>query len=297
MTRPIPPEEILRLSPADANQLLDRLEAGVPQHPSVVEIPLGPPSPAIVFGDTHGDWRSSAAPVEVFLQAPAERRLIGLGDYVDRAPADCGEGSVANALLLLQLAERYPREVLLLQGNHETVRRVPALPHDLPEEVDQLWGPESERYERILGLLERGPLAATSGSGVYFAHAGFPRGAPDDWRRRLESPTDDTLIDVTWSDIGASRIQRGLGLPFTELEMDRFLREAGCRVFLRGHDPDVNGRPVFHDHALTLHTTRYYERFGGVTFAEVPMDRPVRSTADVTIRHAPSEGRSYPVPG
>jgi hypothetical protein len=296
MTALLRPEEILQLSPPEADELLDRLEAGVPQHPGLVELPLGSPGTGVVFGDTHGDWRSTAGPVERFLEAPLERRLIGLGDYVDRSPPDCGEGSVANALWLLGLAAEYPQRVLLIQGNHETVRRVPALPHDLPEEVDQLWGPDADRYERILGLLERGPLAALTGSGVYLAHGGFPRGPPDDWRARFDRPTDDTIIDVTWSDIGASRIQRGLGAPITELELERFLKLADCRVFLRGHDPDVTGRPVFHDRSLTLHTTRYYERYGGVVFALMPLDRPVRSTQDLTVEHAASQGQRYPAP-
>jgi hypothetical protein len=290
------PEEILGLSPEDADGLLDRLEAEVPGRPRLVRLAAEGVTSAVVFGDTHGDWRSTRAPIDRFLAAPTATYLIGLGDYVDRAPPDCGEGSVANALWLLQLAAAYPDRVYLLTGNHETVRRIPALPHSLPEEVDQLWGPDDERYYRLLGLLERGPLAAITGNGAYLAHGGFPRGQPDDWERRLSEGSDDVFLDVTWSDCAPSRIARGVLTPFDEAELDAFLARAGCTVFLRGHDPDVTGRPLFHGHCLTLHTTRYYQRYGGVIYAVVPMGRPLRDTTDLEVVHAPSEGQRFPEP-
>ena len=203
---------------------------------------------------------------------------------------------MANALWLLGLVAWYPERVFLIVGNHDVARRIPALPHDLPEEVDQLWGPDATRYTRILGLLERGPLAMTTESGVYLAHAGFPRGPPPDWRDRLASGSEETLLDLTWSDCAASRVDRGISTPFAEPELERFLDLAGCRVFLRGHDANLAGRPIYHQRLLTLHTTRYYERFGGVIFASFPLDRPVTSTDDLTVDHAPSEGQQFPEP-
>jgi len=290
-----PPEAILALNSSDADALLDRLEAEVPAHRRLVEIGAIPFSEAIVFGDSHGDWRSTRAPVDRFLSTPGSV-LIGLGDYVDRAPDDCGEGSVANALWLLELAARFPDRVFLIAGNHDLARRIPALPHDLPEEVDQLWGPEPDRYLRLLGLLERGPLAIRTESGVYLAHAGFPRRAPDDWEERLRAASDETLLDLTWTDCAASRVDRGVSTPFEEPELARFLELARCRVFLRGHDPNLTGRRIYHGRLLTFHTTRLYERFGGVIFGRFPLDRPVRSADDVAVEHAPSEGHEYPIP-
>ena len=296
MVELLEPAAILSLDADGADELLDRLEADVPSRGRLTILPQRPFRNAFVFGDTHGDWRSTEAPISRFLEAQRESCLIGLGDYVDRAPQDSGEGSVANALWLLQLAARFPEQVYLIVGNHEMARRIPVLPHDLPEEVDQLWGPDPARYSRIVSLLERGPLAAISPNGVYLAHGGFPRGPPSDWRERFTQASDDTVIDVTWSDCSASRIDRGLGPKFDEAELSRFLDLSTCRVFVRGHDPDVTGRPLYHNRCLTLHTTRFYERFGGVVYATVPLDRPVESTDEITIEHAPSEGRTYPIP-
>ena len=288
------PAEILHLEPEAADELLDRLEAEVPVHPGLVDLPSAPRRDAVVFGDTHGDWWSTLAVAERFLARPAERCLVGLGDYIDRAPDDCEAGSVANALFLLELAAEFPDRVFLLQGNHEAARRIAALPHDLPEEVDTLWGPDVERYNRLMGLLERGPIAALSPSGAYLAHGGFPAGGTAaTWRQAFDRPTDETLIEVLWSDCDVSRIRRGLDAQFTADDLERFFDRSGARVFLRGHDPDVVGRPLYDSRVFTLHSTRVYERFGGVLLAWLPLHRPVRTLAEVRVEHLETEGQSF----
>lgn len=297
-TGPVPrrdPEAILRLDADEADALLDSLEAQVPMAPNrLAQVAMPGLEEAVIFGDTHGDWRSTRSAAAIFLEDPARRALIGLGDYVDRAPDDCPNGSVANALYLLGLAAEFPDRVVLVQGNHETTRRFPVLPLDTPAEVDDLWGPDATRYARLMGLLERGPLASVTGSGVYLAHGGFPRIGPSmDAREAFHAPSEDVILDVVWGDCGASRLHRGVSVPFSEREMVEFLDHIGARVFLRGHDPDLVGRPVFHDRCLTLHTSRVFERFGGVLVARVPLDRPVRTVHDLRIEHLPTEGREF----
>jgi Calcineurin-like phosphoesterase len=288
------PADILRFDASEADALLDRLESDVPVHPGLVDLPSGPIREAVVFGDTHGDWWSTLAAAGRFLADPRDRCLVGLGDYVDRAPDDCPNGSVANVLFLLQLAAEFPDRVFLLQGNHEAVRRVPALPHDLPEEVDALWGPDVERYSRLVGLLERGPIAALSPSGAYLAHGGFPPGGTAaGWRRPFDAPTDDTLIEVLWSDCAVSRIDRGIGSRFTAADLDAFFDRSGARVFVRGHTPDIVGRPLYGGRVLTLHSTRVYERYGGVLAVRLPLSRTIRSLADLRVEHLETEGQSF----
>ena len=293
---PLTPEFVLGSSPEEADQLFDRLERQVPVRPGIVELPAHGFTEALVIGDTHGDWRTTLEVRSRFLEDGAGPRcLVGLGDYVDRPPADCGPGSVVNAALLLDLAARYPDRVFLLQGNHETVLRIPALPHSLPEEVDELWGPQSDRYTRLVALLERGPLAATSPNGAYFAHAGFPRGSlPTAWRRAFEDVDEDRLIDLVWSDCDATRQRHAVTDPWGANDLGAFLKASGLAVFLRGHDPDLTGRPLYDDRCLTLHTTRVYERYGGVLLAHLPLDRPVTRIADLRIEHLPTEGRRFP---
>jgi hypothetical protein len=289
------PPEILELGAEEVDALLDRLEAEVPVSEGALEIPGDGPREALVFGDTHGDWPSTLSVVDRFLNSSEKRMLIGLGDYVDRPPDDCPNGSVANSLYLLSLRAAYPERVVLLKGNHEAARRIPVLPHNLPEEVDELWGPEVDRYARIVGLLERGPWVATTSSGAYLAHAGFPSIFRDPgWRQQYATPSDDLLFETVWRDAAASGFDRGVGAPFTQAELLRFLGEINASVFLRGHDPDLTGQLLYQDRCLTLHTTRVYEHYGGVICARLPLHRPLLAGKEIPVEHLPTEGRSFP---
>ena len=290
------PTDILHLTPEEADELLEYLERRVPVRPPLVEIPEGIADEAIVFGDSHGDWRSVEEAVRRYREG--NRCLVGLGDYVDRAPDDCGPaGSVANGLYLLQLVAEAPGHVTLIQGNHEIVHRIPAVPHNLPEEVDELWGPDSTRYDRLLGLFERGPFAATTPNGAYLAHAGFPRGKlPIPWTRAFVDMDDDRLCEITWAESDASRVRRGAAAPWGRLDLEQFLKSTGLELMLRGHDPDLTGRPLYGGRCLTLHTSRIYERYGGVIIAHLPLETPLRTVGDLKVEHLPTEGRSFPVP-
>jgi hypothetical protein len=290
------PPELLGLTPSEADELLTFLERRVPVRPPLVEIPEDGAPEAVVFGDSHGDWRSVEEVVRRYREG--DRCLIGLGDYVDRPPEDCGAGSVANGLYLLELVAENPGRVTLIQGNHEVVRRIPAVPHLLPDEVDELWGPDSTRYDRLLGLFERGPLAVTTPNGAYLAHAGFPRGKlPIPWTAAFVDPDDDRLAEITWAECDMSRIRRGAARAWGERDLEQFLRTTGLSIMLRGHDPDVTGRPLYGGRCLTLHTSRVYERYGGVIIARLPLKVPLSSVAALTVEHLETEGRSYPYPG
>jgi len=277
------PGEIARLDTDGIDQLLDRLEAQVPVHPPFVSIPRTD-GEALVFGDTHGDLPSTSAVLEEWQGTRQYRMLIGLGDYVDRTPSDVPHGSALNALYLLEWAARFPYRVLLLAGNHEMARRIPVLPSDLPGEVDDLWGPEPERHLRIQHLLERGPIAAATESGVYLAHAGFPRHRPrGDWTRAFDPGSLEVLTEVLWAECGASTTRRRVAPAFTEPELKRFLSEANLVGMLRGHDPDLTGQTVFGGRCLTLHTTRHYADLGRVIAARLPLEGPVESVGGLDL--------------
>jgi len=287
---PSSPAEVLRLAPAEADALLTALEGRVPRRPPYVRIAASD-GPAFVFGDTHGDWRSTLEVAAAFERGGPRSVLVGLGDYVDRSPADLPGGAVANSLFLLSLVARFPDRVYLLQGNHETMRRVGAVPHTLPAEVERQWGPQADRYDRLMGLLERGPLAASTASGAYLAHAGFPRGElSPPWTDVLRRPDDERLIELVWSECDASTARRGAIRPWGEAELDRFLGVSRLSTVWRGHDPDLAGRPLYGGRVMTLHTTRVYARYGGVLLAVLPLDHPFRTVVEAELRHLATEG-------
>ena len=288
------PEAILGMDRPKVRALFAELEARVPTHPKFLAIP-GPFREAIVIGDSHGDWRSTREAVGRFEAGGIRRCFVGLGDYIDRAPKDCGAGSVANALYLLGLVARYPDRVFLLQGNHEATRSIPASPHDLPAEVERLWGPGGDEYARLMGLLERGPYAAALPNAIYCAHAGFPLiGNRSEWAGAFDHLDDDRAMQILWAECDESKNRRGAGIPWGGRDLERFFRATAFRLFLRGHDPDLTGQPLYDGRCLTLQTTRLYERFGGVLTARVPTEHPVLSLRDVGIEHLPTEGRRFP---
>jgi hypothetical protein len=295
---PLPPSPsaVLRLDPAGADLLLDELEHRLPQRPPFLEVPSTERGPAVVFGDTHGDWSSTLDVTAEFERRGPSAFLVGLGDYVDRSPSDLPLGSVANALFLLSLEARFPERVILAQGNHETVRAIRPSPHTLPQELERLWGPSPRRYDRLLRLFERGPLAVVlRGPGAYLAHGGFPRGRlRPDWTQEAPPLSDRRLRELVWAECDEAGSRRGAVEPWTEADLERFLSASGLRTVWRGHDPDLTGRPLYHDRAMTLHTTRIYAEYGGVVAAILPLDRPLDRVTDAELRHLPSETRPPP---
>jgi Calcineurin-like phosphoesterase len=270
--------------------LLADLDPKISSEPTLVHVQPPDPGTMAVIGDTHGDWPSTRAAMAWFLEAPHRRVFVGLGDYIDRAPPDCPAGSAVNALFLLSVKAAFPDRVFLIQGNHEAARRIPVEPHTLPREMAVKWGEDRRRYSRLMGLLERGPLAAYTSSGLFLAHGGFPSRLASPWTDRFRSSDETLVAELLWRDVAASGVDRGLSPPFDELALNRFLTATQLHVFLRGHDPSVVGQSLYHDHCLTVHTSRTYESYGGILEVRAPLDRPVSSTWDLEIVHIPSAG-------
>ncbi len=283
-------DAIARADAASIDRLLDELESAVPRRAGAHPIDVPGATEALVFGDTHGDLATIRAIVGRFAASPAAV-LVGLGDYVDRTPAATPGGSAIGALYLLATAARAPERVVLVQGNHENARRIPFHPRDLPDEVRQLWGPDPSRTDRIVRLLERGPLSAWTPSGAYLAHAGFPRGPlPTPWSRAFDAVDDDRLAEIVWAECAASRIRRGAAPAFDESALREFLAATGLSVFLRGHDPDLTGRPVYGGRCLTLHSTRVFAQYGGVLLAHLPLREPATDVGTLRIERLPVGG-------
>jgi hypothetical protein len=283
LVRPVAPQDIEQMDASEVDALLARLDPQISSEPALVQVrPIGGKTMAVI-GDTHGDWRSTQAAMAWFLDSPSDRAFVGLGDYVDRAPPDCPAGSAINALFLLSVKAAYPDQVFLIQGNHEAARRIPVVPHTLPDEMERRWGADRRRYSRLLGLLERGPLAGYTTSGAFLAHGGFPSRLTTPWTERFRTTDETLLVELLWRDVEASHLDRGLSLPFDEEMLDHFLKATELRLFLRGHDPNMVGKSLYRDRCLTLHTSRAYAHYGGILVAHVPLDRPVHSTRDIDV--------------
>lgn len=281
---PLDPPSIPLLPPEEVSELLETFLSQVPGR-SFCEVPSQPGRKALVFGDTHSDWPTVQALARRALQDPAGTWLMSTGDYVDRAPPELPFGSVINALYLLSLRLAHPDRVVLLRGNHETQRQLPILRNEVVDEARSLWGePGGGIGDRILDAFDHLPLAATTESGAYLAHAGFPRErGKGGWKAALEKGGLQVLEEVVWNDLAVSSYAGGRGLeipPISERETIEFLREADLAVFLRGHDPTEAGRARYLNRVLTLHTSRVYD-WAGLHVAEFPLDGALRDLRDV----------------
>ncbi len=287
---PLSPDQIQAFTAEEIDDLLSQLEQKVPASPPLVRIHPAGAEEIEIMGDSHGDWRSTAAATTWFLGSPSVRAFAGLGDYIDRAPTDCPGGSAVNALFLLSLKASYPDQVFLLQGNHEAARRIPLSPQTAGDEMTERWGPDRHRFDRLMGLLERGPLAAYTDSGIFLAHGGFPPELPAHWQDRFHDPDDSLVMDLLWRDVAASNVDRGESPAFTEDDLGHFLQATGLSVFVRGHDPRVVGQRLYGDRVLTLHTSRAYRRFGGILVARASLTTPVHTIGDLRVESLTVDG-------
>jgi hypothetical protein len=286
--QPIDPREVSTWTPSKTLELLDRWESSLPGR-AVEDLPSAPATEAIVIGDTHADWPTTEYLAARYLEGPeAAARWIALGDYVDRTPRSLPHGSLRNALFLLSLRAAFPDRVTLLRGNHETQRAIPAGMTAVADEARQLWG-EPTVAERVQDLFDRLPLAARTESGAYLAHAGFPMDRPIDWREDIATGSERVLLEVVWNDVEGSPAcgQRGIEQePIRASNLERFFVRSDCRVFVRGHDPDIAGQFRFDHRLLTVHTTRVFER-AGLTMARIPLDGRISRLAESHLLRLP----------
>jgi hypothetical protein len=106
----------------------------------------------------------------------------------------------------------------------------------------------------------------------------------------FESADDERFLEIVWGECAAAHGHRGIVRPFDERDLLTFFHRSGARIFLRGHDPELAGRVVYSGRCLTLHTTRVYERFGGLLVAHVPLDRPIQSVRDLVVERVAMGG-------
>ena len=245
-----------------------------------------------MIADTHGDYVSAQRALADARGNGGRRRFVALGDYIDRAtlrephPVALPNGSLANLCFLLANKLLAPREIVLLQGNHEAARRLPIPGPSYLGELREHFGRDDARviWEKSLQAVERLPLAAVTANGVFLAHGGIPPDPspdPEDWRR------DDLRLaeGLLWGDPAHGYEDRRIGFPFDAPDLDRFLARVGASVFLRGHDPKHLGAALYDGRVLTLSTSDIFARLGhgGILMAEIPPRSRISTVRDLPV--------------
>ena len=140
-----------RIPPADVMALIDKVEdLLLSEKEHIVRVKLeGNYEKAIIVGDTHGDFKSTKKIFDEYFN-PEKDLLIFLGDYVDR-----GAYQIENILYLFLKKIQFPKNVILLRGNHESI--IINMRYGFFEAIQERWPtlyfPMFVRFNEVFSLL------------------------------------------------------------------------------------------------------------------------------------------------
>ena len=198
-------------------------------------------APVDVYGDIHGQFTG----LMLFLEKygfPPEKKLLFLGDYVDRGP-----NSIEVLVTIFTLKCLYPKHVFLLRGNHET--RETTQSYGFAEECRVRYS--SEIYNAFLEVFRFLPISAIIGDRIFCIHGGIS----SELKRlsqitNIERPldiTDGSLAqDLLWSDpsptvLGYKKSGRGVAFTFGCDVADEFLSDFDFDLICRSHQAVAEG--------------------------------------------------------
>jgi diadenosine tetraphosphatase ApaH/serine/threonine PP2A family protein phosphatase len=245
---------------------------------------LAPLGEVLVIGDLHGDLESLLYILRTsgFTQKMTRREdafLVFLGDYGDR-----GVQSAEIYYLVLKLKLAFPRQVVLLRGNHEGPEDLMASPHDLPVNFKARFRDNwTLAYSKIRELFRYLYNAAIVEERYLLVHGGLSPGidsAQDLAIANMAHPEKAFLEDLLWSDPddrvqGVSPSPRGAGNLFGKDVTKKVLDKLNVKILIRGHEPYEEGFKINHDgKVLTLFSRKgapYFNSYGA--YLQVPLSR------------------------
>jgi protein phosphatase len=238
-------------------------------------VTLEPEGEAVIVGDVHGDLESLVHVLDdsnIVEQAREQKDifLIFLGDYGDRGPY-----SAEVYYATLKLKRQFPRNVILMRGNHEGPEDLLAHPHDLPSQFQQRFGSDCNAvYSTTRRLFSQLRTAVLVKDRYILIHGGFPteaRSLNDLAYAHETHPKEPFLEEMLWNDpeeniTGAISSPRGAGKLFGQDVTEAFLRRFGVNALIRGHESTPEGFKLNHDgKVLTLFSRKgepYYNEKG-----------------------------------
>jgi protein phosphatase len=261
-------------------------------------IKLKPAGKALVIGDLHGDLESLIDIIKGSnfmkqVEKDTDARLIFLGDYGDRGPY-----SAEIYYTVLKLKLLYPKQVLLLRGNHEFfwtqagMDDLAPYPHDLPLQFQARFGKNSNESYLCIRRLFDCLYAAVLVEGQYLlVHGGVPSEAKtvhDFAFANSDYPRNHFLEDIVWGDPDETVVEtvtspRGAGKLFGAAVTTRILQKLGVKIIVRGHEPCEEGYKINHaGKVLTLFSRKgapYFNSSGA--YLEVDLSAEFRGAEEL----------------
>jgi protein phosphatase len=226
----------------------------------LVEIP--PSGEAIIIGDLHGDLKSLIFILEDSrvldkLKKRQDVLLIFLGDYGDR-----GTQSSEVYYVILSLKSHFPKNVILMRGNHEGPKDLVPSPHDLPSQLNLKFGNKgSQVYDTLRQLFSELYTGVVIANTYLLLHGGFPTKATSikniAYAHKKHPQTTD-LEEILWNDPfteikGTISSNRGAGRLFGEDVTEKMLKIFNVKTLIRGHQSAPEGYMISHKgRVLTL---------------------------------------------
>ncbi|MGB9683912.1 MAG: metallophosphoesterase family protein [Candidatus Bathyarchaeales archaeon] len=245
-------------------------------------IKLEPVGEALIVGDLHGDLESL---IDILKSSRFPQKLsqdenavaIFLGDYGDR-----GYYSAEVYYTLLKLKLNFPRQIILMRGNHEGPEDLMASPHDLPWQFQSRFDTEwMKAYTQIRELFNCLYNAVVVEDRYIMVHGGPPpkaKSLEDLAYAHVRHPKESLLEDLLWSDPTDAISEtcaspRGAGKLFGEKVTNEVLQRFCVKVLIRGHEPCQEGYKIDHNgKILTLFSRKgppYFNAYGAYLMVEL----------------------------
>jgi diadenosine tetraphosphatase ApaH/serine/threonine PP2A family protein phosphatase len=194
-------------------------------------------APITIVGDTHGQLFDLIRLFEVSGELPSCRYLF-LGDYVDR-----GYYSIELITLLLCYKVKYPTDIFLLRGNHET--RAVNREYGFWLEIQDKYG-NLDLWNLFNVIFDSMPFSAVVDGRLFCVHGGLHPGIEmveqlQAIERKGEPELSSALCGLIWSDPSSGvqdweRGDRRTGWLFNEAHVSYFLAKMGLKKVVRSHE-------------------------------------------------------------
>jgi len=251
-------------------------------------VKLQPLGEALVIGDLHGDLESllTILNTSAFLQKMTSRKdttMIFLGDYGDR-----GAHSTEVYHILMRLKLSFPKQVVILRGNHEGPEDLMASPHNLPLSFQSRFGENWKTvYSKTRELFACLYNALMVDERYLMVHGGLSpniESVQDLANANITHPKNELLENLLWGDPNDQvkevlNSPRGVGKLFGKSVTEKVLRKLNVNILIRGHEPCKEGFKLNHDgKVLTLFSRKgspYFNAYGA--YLQLPLSKKFES--------------------
>lgn len=231
---------------------------------------LKPEGRFVFVGDTHGDLEASKKVIAKYLTQGT--KIVFLGDYVDRGPM-----SVQNVGYLLDVKNKNPETLILLQGNHENFPAYDFHPADFWLQLS------SDKKKEYYDIFRKFPLVVSVGN-ILALHGALPNVTDLKDLEKIRE-VDANWEAILWGDFYEGKkdyLTTDSGRP---LYGQKYFREIMGRlnkeVLIRSHDPMAKEK-MFGNRCLTIFTSCAYERRRTLAIAD--FSRKINSVDDLVIK-------------